>query len=119
MNKKMQIVGQSVARVDSMAKALGTAKYGSDFKRPDMLIGKALYAKYPHALIKKIDVAKAAVSSPGRVAVLSHTSFLTTPAMVALTISMKLSAVTFSVTPLYILLFRTYTFINKVVIKRL
>jgi len=59
MNKGLRIVGKGVNNVQGLAKALGTAKYVADLKRPDMLIGKALYSKYPHAIIKKIDVSKA------------------------------------------------------------
>jgi CO/xanthine dehydrogenase Mo-binding subunit len=46
--------------VDGVAKVLGQAKYAADLKRKDMLIGRALFAKYPHAIIKSIDVSKAA-----------------------------------------------------------
>ena len=56
----LQIVGKSLPRVDGVAKVLGTAKYTADYKRPDMLIGKALYSKHPHALIKGIDISRAA-----------------------------------------------------------
>lgn len=59
MKKELHIVGMGLNRVDGLAKALGTAKYTSDFKRPDMLIGKALFSKFPHAIIKNIDVSKA------------------------------------------------------------
>ena len=57
---KLDIVGQRKTRVDGIAKVLGQAKYTADLKRKDMLIGKALFAKYPHAIIKAIDVSKAA-----------------------------------------------------------
>ncbi len=57
---KLQVVGKRISRVDGLAKALGQAKYTADLKRQDMLIGKALFAKYPHAIIKRIDVSKAA-----------------------------------------------------------
>jgi CO/xanthine dehydrogenase Mo-binding subunit len=56
----LRIVGERKNRVDGIAKALGQAKYTADLKRKDMLIGKALFAKYPHAIIKKVDVTKAA-----------------------------------------------------------
>lgn len=58
--EKLDIVGQRKNRVDAVAKALGLAKYAADLKRPDMLIAKALFARYPHAIIKSIDVSKAA-----------------------------------------------------------
>jgi CO/xanthine dehydrogenase Mo-binding subunit len=59
MKKGLNIVGQSVARAEALAKATGRAKYTSDFKRGDMLVAKALWAKYPHALIKSIDTSAA------------------------------------------------------------
>lgn len=59
MKKELRIVGKGLNRVDGLAKVLGTAKYASDLKRPDMLIGKALFSKFPHAIIKSIDVSKA------------------------------------------------------------
>ncbi len=59
MKSGYQIVGKRVNRVDALAKALGKAKFTSDFKRQDMLIGKALFAKFPHAIIKGVDTAKA------------------------------------------------------------
>jgi CO/xanthine dehydrogenase Mo-binding subunit len=57
---ELDVVGQRKNRVDGIAKVLGQAKYSADQKRKDMLIGKALFAKYPHAIIKAIDVSKAA-----------------------------------------------------------
>ena len=51
MKKGLRIVGEGVNSVQGLAKALGTAKYTADLKRPGMLIGKALYSKYPHAII--------------------------------------------------------------------
>src|SRR5664279_3933832 len=59
MKQELKIEGQSVRRAEAMAKATGQAKYTSDFKRPDMLVGKALWAKYPHAIIKTIDISAA------------------------------------------------------------
>ncbi len=59
MKKGLNIVGQSVTRAEALAKATGRAKYTSDFKRGDMLVAKALWAKYPHALIKSIDTSAA------------------------------------------------------------
>lgn len=59
MKKDLHIVGQGMNSVQALSKALGTAKYTADLKRPDMLIGKALFSKYPHALIKEINVSKA------------------------------------------------------------
>ncbi|MDR2077175.1 MAG: xanthine dehydrogenase family protein molybdopterin-binding subunit [Desulfovibrio sp.] len=57
--KELRIVGQRELRTDALAKATGRARYTADMKQPGMLIGKALFAAYPHALIKKIDVSEA------------------------------------------------------------
>lgn len=64
MNRVLRIVGERLKRVDSLPKALGTAKYTADLiadlKKDAVLIGKALFAKYPHAIIERIDTSKAA-----------------------------------------------------------
>ncbi|MCG8482120.1 MAG: xanthine dehydrogenase family protein molybdopterin-binding subunit, partial [Clostridia bacterium] len=59
MEENLKVVGQRLNKVDARSKVLGTAKYTSDLKKDDMLIGKALFAKYPHAIIKSIDTTKA------------------------------------------------------------
>lgn len=59
MEKKLKCVGQSVERVDARAKVTGAAVYTPDMIRKDMLVAKALWPKYPHALIKSIDTSKA------------------------------------------------------------
>lgn len=58
--KELRCVGHSVIRSDAEAKVRGTAIYTEDLIRPDMLVAKALWPKYPHALIKSIDTSKAA-----------------------------------------------------------
>lgn len=70
MNQELKIVGKRLTKMDALAKVLGEAKFTTDLKRPGMLSGKALYAKYPHALVKGIDVSKAAAME-GVVAVLT------------------------------------------------
>jgi len=57
--KELSVVGHNLNRVDALSKALGTAKYMSDKKWSDALVGKPLFAKHPHALIKNLDVSKA------------------------------------------------------------
>lgn len=52
-------IGNRIPRTDALSKALGTAKYTADLKTKNMLIGKALFTKYPHAYIKNIDVSRA------------------------------------------------------------
>jgi selenium-dependent xanthine dehydrogenase len=53
-----------MVRVDSEEKLLGTGEFVDDMKVPDMLYGAALRAKYPRALVKKIDIS-AAQACPG------------------------------------------------------
>lgn len=68
---KYRWIGKSVPRVDAKDKVTGTVKYVTDLTYPDMLWGAVLRSKYPHALIKNIDVRKAK-AKPGVVAVLTH-----------------------------------------------
>jgi len=63
-------IGKSVPRIDAADKASGKIKYMSDLNFPGMLFGKILCAKYPHALIKKIDTSQAK-ALPGVVAVVT------------------------------------------------
>lgn len=48
-------VGQSVHRIDSIAKVKGEALYPGDIQLPDMAYMKVLFANRPHAIIRKID----------------------------------------------------------------
>ncbi|MEA3313803.1 MAG: molybdopterin cofactor-binding domain-containing protein [Caldisericota bacterium] len=63
-------IGKSVPRIDAPDKASGKIKYMSDLNFPGMLFGKILRAKYPHALIKRIDTTKAK-ALPGVVTVVT------------------------------------------------
>ncbi|MDF2672887.1 MAG: putative xanthine dehydrogenase, molybdopterin-binding subunit [Clostridiales bacterium] len=65
------IIGESVNRVDAVAKVTGKAKYTDDFFERDMLVGKVLRSPYAHAIIKNIDVSKAK-ALPGVEAVITH-----------------------------------------------
>lgn len=62
--KRFNIVGKDVPRTDAEAKARGTAIYTDDMKLPGMLYGKILRSPLPHALIRNIDISRAA-SLPG------------------------------------------------------
>jgi len=64
-------VGKSVTKHDALEKATGQAKFYSDLHIKNMLYGRVLRAKRPHALIKRIDVSRAQ-ALPGVVAVLTH-----------------------------------------------
>lgn len=57
--QELRCVGHSVIRSDAEAKVRGATIYTEDMIRPDMLVAKALWPKYPHALIKSIDTTKA------------------------------------------------------------
>ena len=66
-----KVIGNSVNRLDAVAKVTGKAKYADDFFERDMLIGKVLRSPYAHAIVKNIDVSKAK-DLPGVEAVITH-----------------------------------------------
>ena len=70
IQKTFSIVGQSVPRVDGVAKVTGNAKYVADLSIPGMIEGKFLRSPYAHARIRSIDTAEAE-AMPGVVAVLT------------------------------------------------
>ena len=53
------LIGKRVPRTDSLAKAIGSAKYVGDIVLPRMLYGKILRSPHPHAKILNIDTSKA------------------------------------------------------------
>ncbi|MGB9673996.1 MAG: xanthine dehydrogenase family protein molybdopterin-binding subunit [Anaerolineales bacterium] len=55
----MSWVGQSVQRIDAVGKVTGKTLYPGDINLPDQVYMKILFAKYPHAIIHKIDTSKA------------------------------------------------------------
>ncbi len=70
MKNDLNIVGKRVARSDSLAKVTGEARYTSDIKLPNMLVGKVLRSPYPHARIIRIDLSQA-LKVPGVKAAIS------------------------------------------------
>jgi selenium-dependent xanthine dehydrogenase len=52
-------VGERSWRPDARDKALGIAKFCDDLKVPGMVYGSALRARFPRALVTRIDIAKA------------------------------------------------------------
>ena len=62
------LVGQSLTRVDAVGKVTGATLYPGDLTMPGMLYMKVLFARRPHARIKRLDVSKAE-AAPGVVAV--------------------------------------------------
>src|SRR5688572_29008186 len=67
----MSVVGKSVRRPDVPGKVTGAARYAGDLALPGMLHAKLKRSTVPHALIKRIDTAKA-LRYPGVKAVLTH-----------------------------------------------
>ncbi|MCL4561154.1 MAG: xanthine dehydrogenase family protein molybdopterin-binding subunit [Chloroflexi bacterium] len=55
----MSSVGQSVLRIDARSKVTGEALYPGDFNLPNQAYMKILFARRPHAIIRKIETAKA------------------------------------------------------------
>jgi selenium-dependent xanthine dehydrogenase len=52
-------VGERIVRPDAQSKLLGTGEFVDDMQVPGMLHGAVLRAKYPRALVKKIDTTAA------------------------------------------------------------
>ncbi|MCX6132853.1 MAG: xanthine dehydrogenase family protein molybdopterin-binding subunit [Ignavibacteriales bacterium] len=70
MARKHKIIGKSERRVDSWGKVTGRAKFAEDYSVGHQLWGKVLRSKFPHALVRSIDVSTAA-KLPGVEAVLT------------------------------------------------
>lgn len=58
------MIGMSLPRIDAHAKVTGQAEYPGDLSRPDMAHAKVLFARRPHAIVKKIDL-HAGLALPG------------------------------------------------------
>ena len=71
MTDSLDIVGQSVTRLELADKVLGATRYTADLKRPGMLYAKILRSPHPHARIAAIDTS-AAERAPGVHAVLTY-----------------------------------------------
>jgi len=67
---KFSKVNKSIKRVDAYEKVTGKAKFAADLFFPNMLYGKVLRSKYPHARIVKIDIEKA-LAYPGVEAIIT------------------------------------------------
>lgn len=63
-------IGRPVPRLDGPEKVTGTTKYMTDLTFADGLVGRALRAAHPHAIIRRIDVSRAK-ELPGVVCVLT------------------------------------------------
>jgi CO/xanthine dehydrogenase Mo-binding subunit len=60
----MTTLGQSITRIDARAKVTGAALFPGDVNLPGQLWMKVLFARRPHARIKRLDVSKAQ-AAPG------------------------------------------------------
>jgi len=58
-DKKLNIIGKKVPRINSEEIVTGKAKYAFDINLPGMLYGKILRSPHPHANIVNIDMSKA------------------------------------------------------------
>lgn len=68
MDGAQSYIGESVARVDALAKVTGEALFPGDLNRPGMLHMKIRFAERPYARIRRLDVSKA-LACPGVVAI--------------------------------------------------
>ena len=66
----MKYIGQSVRRVDAVAKVKGEAVFASDMVMPGQAYLKMLMAHRPHAIVKRVDTSQAE-SLPGVLTVLT------------------------------------------------
>src|SRR5512143_1405384 len=66
----MKYIGQSVPRVDGIAKVKGEAVFASDMVMPGQAYMKMLMAHRPHAIVKRVDTSKAE-ALPGVLTVLT------------------------------------------------
>jgi 4-hydroxybenzoyl-CoA reductase subunit alpha len=68
--ERFSIVGQNLPKIDAWAKVVGETKYADDMLLPRLAHGKLLRSPHPHALIKRIDTARAK-ALPGVYAVIT------------------------------------------------
>ncbi|WP_119419166.1 xanthine dehydrogenase family protein molybdopterin-binding subunit [Desertibaculum subflavum] len=72
--RRYKWVGTRQNRPDGADKVTGRARFGADFNLPGELVGKVLRSPHAHAVIKSIDVSKAA-ALPGVKAVVTGADF--------------------------------------------
>ena len=69
-----RVIGKARRRVDARAKVTGQTRYADDVMLPRMLHGKLLRSTAPHALLRRVDTARAA-ARPGVHLVLTGDQF--------------------------------------------
>ncbi len=73
-DRQYKIIGTSPVKHDGFDKVTGRAKFAADAFLPGMLIGKVLRSPHPHAVLKSIDISKAA-ALPGVKAIVTRDDF--------------------------------------------
>ncbi len=68
--ERYSTIGKPIPKIDGFEKVTGYARYVDDIKLPNMLYGKILRSRYPHARIKRIDTSRAE-ALPGVAAVIT------------------------------------------------
>ncbi len=63
-SREFLVVGKGVARIDSLSKAMGKARYTEDYLTNNVLFIKQVLSSEPHALIKYVD-SSSAIGTPG------------------------------------------------------
>lgn len=69
-NYTFSTVGKSVTRLDAIGKVTGKAIFGPDIQLPNLLYGKTLKSRYPHARIRDINFEEA-IKLPGVKAIIT------------------------------------------------
>ena len=69
-NEKFSVIGQSLPKIDAWAKVTGETRFADDLVLPRMAYAKLLRSPHAHALIKRIDISRAA-ALPGVYAVIT------------------------------------------------
>src|SRR3974390_415132 len=72
--KPFKWIGTRPVRPDGVPKVTGAAQFGADMDMPGMLVGRILRSPHAHALIKSINIAKAA-AVPGVKAIVTSADF--------------------------------------------
>ncbi|HKN48259.1 MAG TPA: molybdopterin cofactor-binding domain-containing protein, partial [Candidatus Polarisedimenticolia bacterium] len=57
--ERFTVVGQPLPKIDAWAKVTGETRFADDLSLPRMAYGKLLRSPHPHALIRRIDTARA------------------------------------------------------------
>ncbi len=68
--QEFSVIGRPLPKVDAWAKVVGETRYADDLVLPRLAYGKLLRSPHPHALIKRIDTARAR-ALPGVYAVIT------------------------------------------------